>query len=194
MRQYRENQLGCRESGVRPQITILKKERNETMKKTKQNRVQSILVAIGLAASVGVACGAAARPAPKPLPVAPPTAIAKGKTMPKHPPTVMPTAPVAAEIGLLRHAHGLLATAGHDYKGHRGLAMRDTAAAAKLLGAPLGGSAGGREPRGASDAKLRAARAALEQCLTMARVHNQRGVVEHTAAAIRQISIALSIR
>jgi hypothetical protein len=91
---------------------------------------------------------------------------------------------------LLTQAYTALASADHDYKGHRIRAMRQVKAAAVALGVSLGGDGRNREAQGASDAQLQTAQGLLQQ----ARAGLSGKPLRHVNQAIKQISIALSIR
>jgi hypothetical protein len=92
--------------------------------------------------------------------------------------------------GMLQEAYGLLATADHDYKGHRAQAMKHVEAAAKLLGVKLHGDGKVREPQVNSDAQLRSAQALLAQAASGL---TGRGLT-HLQQAVRQLNVALAIR
>lgn len=91
---------------------------------------------------------------------------------------------------LLSQAYTTLASADHDYKGHRIAAMRQVKAAAVALGVTIGGDGRNREAQGVSDAQLRTAQGLLEQ----ARAGLTGKPLRHVNRALKQISIALSIR
>jgi len=100
------------------------------------------------------------------------------------------TANPAAEAGALQQAYALLATADHDYNGHRARAMRQIEAAAKLLGISLRGDGKVREAQGASDAQLRSAQALLVQA-----AGGWKGLgLAHVQQAVKQLNVALAIR
>jgi hypothetical protein len=101
---------------------------------------------------------------------------------------------IAAEADLLRQAYGILASGDHDYKGHRVKAMKATEAAAKKLGVNLHGDGKGHEPQALSDAQLRNAQSLLQQLRSSVSGRGQKKVVKHVDHAIKEISIALSIR
>jgi hypothetical protein len=96
----------------------------------------------------------------------------------------------AAGAAALQQAYGLLATADHDYNGHRARAMKQIEAAAKLLGVNLHGDGKVREAQGASDAQLRSAQAILVQAAS-----GWKGLgLAHVQQAVKQLNIALAIR
>ncbi len=91
---------------------------------------------------------------------------------------------------LLSQAYTSLASADHDYKGHRIRAMKQVKQAAAALGVALAGDGRNREVQAASDTQLRTAQGLLEQ----ARASLTGKPLKHVNLALRQISIALSIR
>ena len=94
------------------------------------------------------------------------------------------------EAGLLRAAYATLATADHDYKGHRIAAMKQIQKAAKHLGVELKGDGRGHEPQQASDAALRSALGLLLQITGSVKGQG----LTHINLAIKQINTALAIR
>jgi hypothetical protein len=96
----------------------------------------------------------------------------------------------SAEAGLLREAYVSLATADHDYKGHRALAMKEIEAAAKALGVNLHGDGKVREAQAVSDDHLRYAQGLLEQ---ITGALGGAGL-KRIEAAIAQLNVALAIR
>jgi len=96
----------------------------------------------------------------------------------------------AAPVDLLRQAYGELASADHDYKGHRRAAMAKVEGAARLLGARLGGDSRRHEKQGVSDEHLRAAQSLLQQAASGLSGRPLR----HVLAAEKQLSIALTIK
>jgi hypothetical protein len=96
----------------------------------------------------------------------------------------------ATASGPLPEAYHLLKSADHDYKGHRARAMHQIEAAARLLGMRIAGGGKGHEAQGTSDSQLRSAQSLLNQA-----AGNLAGQpLLHIQEAIRQLSIALSIR
>jgi hypothetical protein len=139
--------------------------------------------AFASAAFISLTLAAEAKAPPRPL--AMPVAAVRGGNIAGG--TV--ANPVAA-AGALQEAYGLLATADHDYNGHRARAMKQIESAAKLLGITLKGDGKVREPQGTSDAQLRSAQALLEQVST--------GItgagLTHLQQAVKQLNVALAIR
>jgi hypothetical protein len=91
---------------------------------------------------------------------------------------------------LLPRAYVTLSMADHDYKGHRGEAMKQIAAAAKILRIDLHGDNVVRERQAVSDEQLRIARNLLEQARTQLRGR----ALKHVDKAINQINVALTVR
>jgi hypothetical protein len=100
----------------------------------------------------------------------------------------------AALASLLRKAYVAMSKGDHDYHGHRILAMRQTADAARILGEILDGDGHDREAQGSSDGELREADDFLKRAQSLASSDHRPRVAEHVAAAEREISIALSVR
>jgi hypothetical protein len=98
------------------------------------------------------------------------------------------------EAALLQQAYQTLAVADHDYKGHRVRAMKHIEAAAKHLGVNLQGDGKVREKQAISDAQLREAQSQLQQVSVILAGNKQPRVVKQVDAAIKEISIALTIR
>jgi hypothetical protein len=96
----------------------------------------------------------------------------------------------ANAVGLLDEAYGLLRSADHDYKGHRGRAMHQIEAAARELGTKLRGDGKTRENQGTSDSQLRNAQSLLQQA-----IGGLAGKpLHHVQDAIKQLGIALSVK
>jgi hypothetical protein len=122
---------------------------------------------------------------------------AQGAATTTQPNTTVPAArksaavvPNAQAIGLLNQAYLLLASADHDYKGHRMHAMHAIKAALRELGATVSGQGRGGESQRTSDSQLRSAQSLLQQALT--------GLTGkprlHVAEAIKQLNIALTVQ
>jgi hypothetical protein len=91
---------------------------------------------------------------------------------------------------LLRQAYVTLASADHDYKGHRVEAMKQVHAAGRVLGVNLHGDGKGHENQGQSDQQLRIAQGLLQQ----ASAGLSGKALRHVAAAEKHLAIALTIR
>jgi hypothetical protein len=106
----------------------------------------------------------------------------------QHPDTVNPQ----TLIPTLEKAYTTLASADHDYNGHRGAAMKDIATAAQLLGTDITGQGKGGEPQKLSDLQIRSVQMDL---LGVGRNlpdgPDKKEIVRHINGAIRQLSVAL---
>lgn len=93
-------------------------------------------------------------------------------------------------VGLLDHAYGLLASADHDYDGHRVRAMHKIEEAARALGSKLSGGGKGDEKQGTSDSQLHNAQSLLQQAVgeIKGKAHH------HVEEAINQLNIALKVK
>ena len=102
----------------------------------------------------------------------------------------VPSSGTPGAVGKLDEAYGLLRIADHDYKGHRAHAMHDIEAAARELGAKIGGSGKGKEGQKTSDTQLVDAQNLLEGAVSglTGKAHH------HIVEAIRQLSVALKIK
>jgi len=100
-----------------------------------------------------------------------------------------------SSTGPLPEAYRLMASADHDYHGHRARAMREVKDAARLIGLSVTGervSSNGaeHEAQGASDGQLRRAQSLLEGAagsLSGEALH-------HVQTAVQQLSVALNVR
>jgi hypothetical protein len=91
---------------------------------------------------------------------------------------------------LLRQAYHELASADHDYKGHRASAMRQLDEAGKVLGASLHGDTKEHEKQGISDDHLKIAQNLLQEAANGL----PRKALKHVLAAEKDISTALNIK
>jgi hypothetical protein len=95
-------------------------------------------------------------------------------------------------------AYQLLASADHDYNGHRVQAMASLRKAAKRLRISLqgSGSSAGKQPQADSDAKLRKAQEILQQAQGSMGGGSRRGAMvrQHVNEAIGHITTALQTR
>jgi hypothetical protein len=96
----------------------------------------------------------------------------------------------ATPADLLRQAYGELASADHDYKGHRAAAMKRIEAASKALGVKLHGEGREHIKQGISDDHLRNAQGLLSQ----AAGGLSGKALKHVLAAEKDISVALSVK
>jgi hypothetical protein len=95
-----------------------------------------------------------------------------------------------ASANLLTQAYATLSVADHDYKGHRVAAMKQIAAAGKLVGVAEMGNGKGHEQQVVSDQQLKTATGLLQQALPGLPPNAQK----HVNKALEQLSIALSIK
>jgi hypothetical protein len=100
----------------------------------------------------------------------------------------------SSEVAYLQQVYATLATADHDYKGHRVKAMKAIEAACKLLGSNVKGDGKGHEKQALSDAQLREAMGMLQQARGIVAGRGQQKVLAHIDTAIKELSIALTIR
>jgi hypothetical protein len=91
---------------------------------------------------------------------------------------------------LLTQAYVALASADHDYKGHRADAMKQVEAAAKEIGVSVKGDGRNHEKQGVSDEQLRIASNLLKE----ARAGLSGKALKRADKALHQISLALSIK
>ena len=104
-------------------------------------------------------------------------------------------APAANPVGLLRPAYITLATADHDYKGHRVKAMKAIEAACDLLRTDIRGEGKGHEPQAISDTQLRGALSEVQQASALVPAgKGQKKIVSHLDKAISELNIALTIK
>lgn len=96
----------------------------------------------------------------------------------------------AAPTGLLEQAYSELASADHDYKGHRAAAMKKLEEAGKVLGVTFHGNTKEHEKQGLSDDHLKAAQALLQQAASGL----SGKALKHVHAAEKDISVALSVK
>jgi hypothetical protein len=99
-------------------------------------------------------------------------------------------AQIASAVPLLENAYTTLASADHDYKGHRAHAMKQIQLAVNELGGKVKGDGKGHEPQATSDAQLRTAKGMLQQALPSL----SGKPLQHVNAAIRQIDEALAVK
>jgi hypothetical protein len=95
-----------------------------------------------------------------------------------------------SSTGILSEAYRLMASADHDYKGHRASAMRHVKTAAELIGQRVSGGRRGHEAQGTSDEQLRKAQSLLQE----ASGNTSGGAHQQVETAIHELSVALSVR
>jgi len=103
-------------------------------------------------------------------------------------------APIQAEQTALRTAYLDLIAGDHDYKGHRVKALRQVEAACKLIGLNVSGDGHAKQAQARSDADLQGAQNLLQGVHNAAVANGQTALQQHVDEAIKQISIALSIK
>jgi len=120
-------------------------------------------------------------------------------------------APYAANVGYrgtattgdvqtLTQAYSTLASADHDYQGHRVKAMHAIRKAARLMGSKIAGDGKaqgkgkGQEQQTLSDSQLRSVQGMLQQVRGSVSGRKQQLVVQHINEAIQHLSTALSIK
>jgi len=96
----------------------------------------------------------------------------------------------ATPADLLRQAYGELASADHDYKGHRAAAMKKIEEAGKALRVNLRGDGKQHEKQGVSDEHLRAAQNLLNEAASGL----SGKALKRVLAAEKDLSVALSIK
>jgi len=124
-------------------------------------------------------------------------------------PYIPAVAPYAANVGYrgtattgdvqtLTQAYSTLASADHDYQGHRVKAMHAIRKAARLMGTKIAGDGKGQgkgqEQQTLSDSQLRSVQGMLQQVRGSVSGRNQQLVVQHINEAIQHLSVALSIK
>jgi len=102
---------------------------------------------------------------------------------------VMPAHAQSSTI-LLEDAYATLASAKHDYKGHRVKAMKQIEEAFNESGWKIKGTGKNHEPQGTSDAQMRSAASLLQQ----ARGGLSAKAVKHVDKAIAQINDGLEVK
>jgi hypothetical protein len=100
----------------------------------------------------------------------------------------------SVEIASLTRIYEILRVADHDYKGHRVLAMRAIARAAKILGAQLTGDGRVNEAQAASDAQLHQSQDLLEQVRASFAASDPKAVLADIDDAVKELTTALSIK
>jgi hypothetical protein len=96
----------------------------------------------------------------------------------------------AAPANLLQQAYGELASADHDYKGHRVAAMKKLEAAGKVLGIKLQGNTREHEKQGISDEHLKTAQSLLQEAASGL----SGKALKRVETAEKEISIALRVK
>jgi hypothetical protein len=102
--------------------------------------------------------------------------------------------PATGDVQTLTQAYSTLASADHDYKGHRAKAMQAIKKAARLMGQKIGGDGKVKEQQTLSDDQLKGVQASLQKVRGTVGGHNSQRVVEHINTAIHELTTALSIK
>lgn len=102
--------------------------------------------------------------------------------------------PATGDVQTLTQAYSTLASADHDYKGHRAKAMHAIKKAAHLMGQKIGGDGTGKEQQTLSDEQLRGVQTMLQKVRGSVGGHNSQKVVGHLNTAIHELTTALSIK
>ena len=108
---------------------------------------------------------------------------------------VSPAQAVAtSEVGALMHIRGLIATADHDYHGHRLAALKAIEDACRSLGVAISGDGHDRTLQGNSDAMLRQAGREIANLQPVAAANHQARVLEDLDRASKRIEKALAVK
>jgi hypothetical protein len=102
--------------------------------------------------------------------------------------------PTSGDIQTLTQAYSTLATADHDYHGHRAKAMHAIKKAAKMMGQKLGGDGKGKEQQTLSDSQLKGVQGMLQKVKGSVSGGKQQRVVQHLNEAIHELTVALSVK
>jgi hypothetical protein len=102
--------------------------------------------------------------------------------------------PATGDVQTLTQAYSTLASADHDYKGHRIKAMHAIKKAARLMGQKVGGDGKAKEQQNLSDDQLRGVQTMLQKVRSSVGGRNSQHVLEHLNSAIHEVNIALSIK
>jgi hypothetical protein len=102
--------------------------------------------------------------------------------------------PATGDVQTLTQAYSTLASADHDYKGHRIKAMQAIKKAARMMGQRLGGDGKAKEPQTLSDQQLRGVQSMLQKVRGTVGGRNSQRVVQRINEAIQHVTVALSIK
>jgi hypothetical protein len=102
--------------------------------------------------------------------------------------------PATGDVQTLTQAYSTLASADHDYQGHRIKAMHAIKKAARLMGQKVGGDGKVKEQQNLSDNQLRGVQTMLQKVRSSVGGRNSQHVLEHLNSAIHEVNIALSIK
>jgi hypothetical protein len=98
------------------------------------------------------------------------------------------------DVQTLTQAYSTLASADHDYQGHRIKAMGAIRKAARLMGQKIAGDGKAKEQQAVSDTQLRGVQTMLQKVRGSVSGRNQQRVVQHINEAMHHLTIALSIK
>jgi hypothetical protein len=98
------------------------------------------------------------------------------------------------DVQTLTQAYSTLASADHDYQGHRIKAMHAIRKAARLMGSKMAGDGKTKESQTLSDSQLRSVQGMLTQVRGSVGGRKQQQVVQHINEALQHVSIALKIK
>jgi hypothetical protein len=102
--------------------------------------------------------------------------------------------PTSGDVQTLTQAYSTLASADHDYHGHRIKAMQAIKKAARMMGQKITGDGHNKEQQSLSDAQLKAVQGQLQKVRGSVSGGKQQLVVGHINEAIHHLSEALSIK
>jgi hypothetical protein len=98
------------------------------------------------------------------------------------------------DVQTLTQAYSTLASADHDYQGHRMKAMAAIKKAARLMGQKIAGDGKGKEQQALSDSQLRGVQGMLQKVRGSVSGRNSQRVVQHLNEAMHHLTVALSIK
>ncbi|HUE16296.1 MAG TPA: hypothetical protein VMR25_19135 [Planctomycetaceae bacterium] len=98
------------------------------------------------------------------------------------------------DVQTLTQAYSTLASADHDYQGHRIKAMEAIRKAARLMGQKIAGDGKAKEQQAVSDTQLRGVQTMLQKVRGSVSGRNQQRVVQHINEAMHHLTVALSIK
>ena len=105
-------------------------------------------------------------------------------------------AATTGDVQTLTQAYSTLASADHDYQGHRIKAMEAIKKAARLMGQKIAGDGTVKksEQQPLSDAQLSGVKGMLQKVRGSVSGRNQQRVVQHINEAIHHLTVALSVK
>jgi hypothetical protein len=102
--------------------------------------------------------------------------------------------PTSGDVQTLTQAYSTLASADHDYHGHRIKAMQAIKKAARMMGQKITGDGHNKEQQALSDAQLKGVQGQLQKVRGTVSGGKQQVVVGHINEAIHHLTEALSIK